>query len=274
MLKPVLSLAALALASYAPPMSVRTVSITAHNYSFEAPDTVLAGQTLVKLTNAGTEIHHAYFIRLDAGKTMGDFFAAMKAGGPPPAWSHDAGGPNAPAPGSSTEAVVNFTPGNYILICVIPSPDGTPHVMKGMSHAFTVVPSTGVVQQSSEGTSEVAAPDAHIALKDYGFDMNHPLTAGHHVIHVMNQASQSHELFITRLAPGKTAADVAAWVEKMDGPPPGMPMGGLTPLAPGETNEIVVDLAPGEYGLFCFVPDAKDGKPHVMHGMMRQITVK
>jgi hypothetical protein len=25
--------------------------------------------------------------------------------------------------------------------------------------------------------------------------------------------------------------------------------------------------------LICFVPDAKDGKPQLMHGMMKQITV-
>jgi len=35
-----------------------------------------------------------------------------------------------------------------------------------------------------------------------------------------------------------------------------------------------LDLAPGEYGLLCFLPDAKDGKPHFVHGMHKQITVK
>jgi hypothetical protein len=27
---------------------------------------------------------------------------------------------------------MNLTPGNYALICLIPSPDGVPHVAKGM----------------------------------------------------------------------------------------------------------------------------------------------
>jgi len=60
----------------------------------------------------------------------------------------------------------------------------------------------------------------------------------------------------------------------MQGPPPGQPIGGVAPLGRGQSNDLVVDLAPGEYGLFCFVPDAKDGKPHVAHGMLRQITVR
>ena len=91
---------------------------------------------------------------------------------------------------------------------------------------------------------------------------------------VTNAAAQPHELFIARLAPGKTVQDVAAWVEKMQGPPPAEPMGGATPLARGRSNDVVLDLAPGEYGLFCFVPDAKDGRPHIAHGMMRQVTVR
>ena len=41
----------------------------------------------------------------------------------------------------------------------------------------------------------------------------------------------------------------------------------------GTSGVFTADLAPGDYGLICFVPDAKDGKPHLMHGMMKQITV-
>jgi uncharacterized cupredoxin-like copper-binding protein len=60
----------------------------------------------------------------------------------------------------------------------------------------------------------------------------------------------------------------------MKGPPPVIPAGGVVGLAPGEENLLTVDLAPGEYALYCFVPDAKDGKEHVEHGMFKQITVK
>jgi hypothetical protein len=44
-------------------------------------------------------------------------------------------------------------------------------------------------------------------------------------------------------------------------------------MARGEDNLITMDLTPGEYGLICFAPDAKDGKPHFTHGMMTQFTV-
>jgi hypothetical protein len=44
-------------------------------------------------------------------------------------------------------------------------------------------------------------------------------------------------------------------------------------IVPGRHAILDVDLAPGEYALVCFVPDAKDGKPHFMHGMATQIKV-
>ncbi len=59
----------------------------------------------------------------------------------------------------------------------------------------------------------------------------------------------------------------------MRGAPPAKPMGGATGLAPGAHQVISLTLTPGNYGLFCFVPDARDGKPHVLHGMVKQITV-
>ena len=39
------------------------------------------------------------------------------------------------------------------------------------------------------------------------------------------------------------------------------------------SGQFSVELTPGEYGLICFVPDAKDGKLHLMHGMMEQFKV-
>jgi hypothetical protein len=57
------------------------------------------------------------------------------------------------------------------------------------------------------------------------------------------------------------------------GPPPGTIHGGLSGIMPGSHSFIEVDLPPGEYGLLCFLPDAKDGKPHFEHGMTKQTTV-
>ena len=36
---------------------------------------------------------------------------------------------------------------------------------------------------------------------------------------------------------------------------------------------VELELQAGEYALLCFIPDARDGAPHVAHGMIEQITV-
>jgi uncharacterized cupredoxin-like copper-binding protein len=252
------------------PAAVHVMKVTARDYAFEAPDTVLAGRTEIRLSNRGKELHHVWLVRLEGGKTAADFFAAMQKGGPQPAWAKDAGGPNSPVPGGESAAVVDLQAGNYVLACVIPSPDGKPHIMKGMAKPLTVV----AKKNTPVRTSAAAAPDVKVTLSDYDFKLSRPLTAGHHVVRITNTASQAHELFFARLAPGKTTQDALAWIEKMQGPPPLQPLGGIAGLGTGQSNDFAVDLTPGEYGLFCFIPDAKDGKPHVAHGMVKKITVR
>jgi hypothetical protein len=45
-------------------------------------------------------------------------------------------------------------------------------------------------------------------------------------------------------------------------------------MQPGGSAVFTADLAAGDYAFICFVPDAKDGKPHLMHGMTQQFAVK
>ena len=37
---------------------------------------------------------------------------------------------------------------------------------------------------------------------------------------------------------------------------------------------VTADLKPGKYVLLCFIPDARDGRPHSAHGMAKEITVE
>ena len=246
---------------------VRTITVTASDYAFAAPDSVPAGLTEIRLENRGAEMHHAFLIRLDGGKTMGDLFASMRGDGPLPSWAREVGGPNTPGPGGESTAMLRLAAGRYAMICVIPSPDGKPHVMKGMAKEIVVTPATSNTANANVRVSST------MTLLDYAFQVSQPLAAGRQTIRVKNDAAQPHEVLVVRLQPGKKPADVLAWMEKMEGPPPGAPIGGTTPLARGEENLITMDLTPGEYGLICFAPDAKDGKPHFVHGMMTQFTV-
>lgn len=246
-------------------------TITAWDYAFDAPDTAVAGMTEITLVNKGPELHHVQLIRLEQGKTLSDLFAAVGGSHGPPAWAREVGGPNTPVPGGTSVASLELQPGRYALLCFIPSPDGKPHVMKGMAREIVVVPATAsrpAVAQAASGAKAVT-----MILSDYDFALSAPLVSGRQRITVRNAAAQVHEVFLVRLDDGRTPADVVAWVHEPKGPPPGMPFGGTTGIASGGENIVSVDLAPGEYALLCFVPDAKDGRMHVMHGMMKQVTV-
>lgn len=245
-------------------------TITAKDFSYDAPDTISAGMVTLRLVNQGPELHHVQLVRIDSGHTfaeLADGLKAMKPGSPPPPWIHDVAGPNTPVPGGEQSITQDLAAGNYALICFIPGADQIPHAMKGMMKPITVAPATAAA---------APAPTADITVKmtDYAWEITPALTAGKHVIRLENAAAQSHEMFIAQLAPGKTAADLAKWVETQQGPPPAKPIGGITGMSQGNVVYLPVDLAPGEYGLFCFLPDAKDGKMHIAHGMMTQVTVK
>jgi len=244
-----------------------TVTVTSKDYAFEAPASVPAGAITMRLVNHGKELHQAQLIKFEDGKTVKDFREALKHPGPPPKWVKFMGGPNGVAPGQETSATAVLTPGNYAYVCFIPSPDGVIHAAKGMIQPFEV---TGALPASAE----LPAGDVTIKLVDYDFQPSPTLTSGRHTITVENVGIQPHELVLLKLAPGKKVEEFASWAETgMKGPPPAEPLGGVTMLENGGSGSFTADLSAGDYGLICFVPDAKDGKPHLAHGMMKTITV-
>jgi hypothetical protein len=246
------------------------LAIVTRDFAFDAPDSIPAGVTTIRLENHGPGPHHVALVRLDAGHTAEDVEAALAHEGPWPAWLTFLGGPQAPTAGMATTATVDLAAGHYLITCLVHSLDSVSHAMvshvaRGMVRPLTV---TGAYRPAP-----LPRADMTITLVDYGFDVSRPLVAGRQVIRVRNTAAQPHELVLVRLAPGNSIGDLTTWIRQPNAPPPAVPVAGLTPIAPGVEANITVDLAPGEYGLICVIPDATDGAPHFAHGMMRQFTV-
>jgi hypothetical protein len=243
------------------------VTVTATDFRFDAPATAPAGAVTIHLINHGKELHQVQLVKLENGKTAADFAKALQTPGPPPSWIKFVGGPNGIAPGQEARATSVLAPGSYMYLCFIPSQDGVMHAAKGMVRPFEVTATSGAM-------AEAPAADVTITLTDYAFDSSQPLTAGAHTILVKNAGPQAHEIVLLRLPPGKKAEDFGRWAETgMKGPPPAEPLGGVGFLDKGLEGSFTADLTPGDYGFICFVPDAKDGKPHLAHGMMKTITV-
>jgi uncharacterized cupredoxin-like copper-binding protein len=242
------------------------VNVAAVEYQYDMPATLPSGPTHFHFTDNGDQLHHMTIVKFEQDKTLADF-TALRPDAPPPAWVIFIGGPNTPMPhGGVDDVVVDLSPGNYAVICVIPGPDGKPHMLSGMTKALTVVPSTVA--------RAMPASDLTLTLTNYAFAFSTAPTAGHHTIRIVNNGTQIHEAELFHLGTGKSGEDVANWVNTgMQGPPPATPVAGISPMAPGKENTLLMDLAPGDYALLCFAPDAKDGKLHAMHGMIYNFKV-
>lgn len=245
------------------------VTVEANDYALSLPAQVPAGVVTFRLVNHGAEMHHAQVARLEEGKTAGDFMKAFTDQGAMPSWVRYLGGAAGTPPGQEHRSTTMLTPGHYVVMCRVMSPDHVIHLMKGMIREFDVVAGSGNALDSLPAATDT------VRLTDYAFNSTRPLAAGHHVIRVENAGPQPHELVMLKLAAGKTPADFATWgLAGRHGPPPGVPIGGVEFLDQGAAGVFPVDLPPGDYGFICFVPDTKDGKRHFVHGMTSKFTLQ
>jgi hypothetical protein len=207
------------------------------------------------------------FYRLESGRSLRDVFDALNAGGAHPAWMHPVGGPNAIIAGSESVGTVVLEPGTYVAFCHIPSPDKVLHFAKGMMKLV-------VVRPTATRPAPLPRADLTVTLDDYSFAFSRPPTRGRQRIAVVNRGAQTHEIILSKLAPGNTNVDFVRWMETQEGPPPVHPYGGTTDMPPGGTMVIDVDFEPGTYSVLCRVRDAKDGQPHDRHGMAAEFVVR
>ena len=257
----------------AEPAGPAIATLTAQDYAFSFPDTVAAGWTTIRLANHGTQPHMAQLIRIDPGHTAEEYLAAyseaFRTKGPRPDWARRLGGPTVTVPHDSSSATLYLEPGTYVWSCLYNVPDGVPHAVgHNMSKPF-VVRASGVVD------SAAPAADVVMQLADYSFTVTPALTPGRHTIRIENAGPEPHEVGLIRLADGKTMQDFLAWLSNPVTPPDsvGRVVGGTTSFAPGGQVFVDLDLAPGEYLLVCFVT-APDGRSHIEHGMIQQISVR
>lgn len=250
--------------------SMPEITIEAADFSFTAPDSVSEGWVRVKLINSGSEPHHVQFMRMKDGVTFEQFQEALSQGeGPALALVEQVGGVGAVHPAGSAQAVLNLTPGEYIMMCFIPSvSDGMHHFMKGMIETMTV--DNDVTLALDEPTATMT-----VRLKDYRFEMPDTLPSGQSTIKVINDGPESHEFNILKLEEGKTLADVTAFLNgEVEGPPPFIPVGGMNGLDAGLTGYIEFDFQPGTYIAICNIPSPKaDGHPHSTLGMIKEFTI-
>ncbi|MEO8477998.1 MAG: hypothetical protein ABI542_00085 [Gemmatimonadota bacterium] len=249
----------------APPPEPAELTIHMTDYTFAAPDTVAPGVTKIRIIDDGKQSHHAILMRIDSGKTMVDYMAAVKEGNYQPAWMTAVGGGGAIMAGGENSTYSDLTPGLYLVACFLQdTPDAPPHMALGMVKPIVVV--------GERTIAVMPEADAEIKLVDFSFEMPDTLPSGDHNIRVVNGGTEGHEAVMIRLPEGMSLDGFLAQV-KAGNDRVGEVVGGNGALSVGGSNVWHVTLTPGTYAIVCFVPSPTDGTPHVMKGMAKQITV-
>ena len=251
--------AAMGTAQAAPPL----VRVVAHDFAFADNPTVPAGLVAIRLVNQGHAIHMMGVARLDSNHTVADVYKSFSDPKASLSFFHEVGGPGAVSPGDSATQYAVLEPGRYSLICWWPDSTGKPHIEDGMMATLTV---TG----DYAGAAVEPTPDLFVREADYHIATSGQWTAGHHVMRVDNDGPSTHDVTILRVLPGKTEAQVSAWLNRPTmSDAPVQALGGTVGIDRYGHTEVGVDLVPGDYLLLCMV----GAKPHFMLGMITHMHI-
>lgn len=250
--------------------AIPAITMKGGDFNFEAPQQVQAGLVSITFENVGQEVHHLQLVHLKDGVTMEQLAAELPNG--------DAallallqgivGGVGPLDPGGSGRVTLELAAGNYVLLCVLPSHDGVPHLAKGMLAPL-------IVKGDAPADQPEPVADGVVRFKDFAFALPSEIKAGEQVWQVFNDGPQTHEIALIRLAEGKTMEDVIAFNNAHGaGEPPYTNIGGFQGIDPGKTGWLHLDLEPGTYVAICHIPDPASGKSHSELGMVQMFTVK
>lgn len=250
------------------------VEVIATDFAFQAPDTIPAGWTTLRLVNQGAQTHFVVLDQMPAGRTLDDYIAAVSTpfdsawnglqrgtlaksevgpllGKLLPPWFAEVrqtGGVGLVAPGEQATATIQLDPGTYILECYVKAPDGTFHTALGMARQLTV----------ADRPSRAAAPSAGFEIAFDGGGMTAPagIGPGRHTVAVhYRQAAEgllANDVHVARLPDGVEADSVVPWMDWMNvgglrAPAPVSFLGGVQEMPVGNTAYFTVELEPGRY---------------------------
>ncbi len=259
---------------------------------YEAPAEIAAGRYLVTVENAMSQpFSSAGFIAVTDVLSAEDvqarfaevnaYFAAIEAGTPPAGddpslFLYEAtilGGPVAVGEAGVGQAIIDMPPGEYVI----------------WFDEFEYPTSTLLVT----GETPDAGPDPESTFSVTGVNMDDHFdfeiegtpVAGAQWVKVTNDSDQPHFLyFVTSPVP----LDDEQWlavlsIEEGATPEPdsGLPSleevvehAGTATQSRGQTMWAALDLQPGHYGIFCFIPDPNaEGVPHSAMGMIASFSV-
>lgn len=240
------------------------------NYAFQGPAEIPSGWVTFRMPNPSDEHHVIVLYRLPDGVSYADWHRASerrgRTGEVPDWWGEQIamGGPGALAPGLVGETTMRLDPGEYVMLCGVPAPDGTLHSDLGMVRGLTVT-------EEDSGASEPTA-ELTLTLRSHEFQLDGSITPGRHTVRVLFEDQPAsprwHDVHVARLEADQTARDVADLMKgnPVEGISAFTFIGGAEQMPAGHTAYFTAEFEPGRYAWACHYHADKD--------MVQEFTVR
>jgi hypothetical protein len=128
-----------------------------------------------------------------------------------------------------------------------------------------------MVTAARSGAATPPEATLHVGMTEFAFTGVDQWPSGSQLLRVENTGEQDHQLRLERFKPGRTLEE---WLNVDDPGQLVIPVAGVARMGPGTVAYLPLDLEPGDYLLYCLIPDRATGRLHVGMGMMRAIRVR
>jgi uncharacterized cupredoxin-like copper-binding protein len=217
--------------------SPEPVTIEGGEYAYAMPDEIEGGVVAMRFVNVGKELHEYALSRIDGEHTIDELIRDLFANEGHVPYATDIGGVPLLSPGEEITLTRKLEPGNYGLLCFVPSPDGKPHLELGMKRTFTVV---------GESDAALPAADAVITATADGYVVPE-IEAGTRTIELRNASGKEPSWYLASASPGVTEKDFEAWIEGgQKGPSPVTFYGAMQSFPDGQSIFVTLDLEKGK----------------------------
>ncbi|HEY7105482.1 MAG TPA: hypothetical protein VH986_03690 [Acidimicrobiia bacterium] len=243
-------------ASPAAAASSNNFNVKASEYVFKTSGKPVAGNVQITFSNVGTELHMFALgeinpgvtaKQVEAAATSPDQQTAFAAISPPDAPQTIDGTPGVISPGEKSVNIANLAAGHYAIMCFVPAPDGTPHIMHGMVKTFDVAKGKSSLKLPKDGVTNVTITDAAITLPSSGLPKNG-------WVKVTNNSAADRDFTLARLDPGVTVDQAEQEFGNFfntgqfpDNKPPASLAAGTGSVSAGKTAYVQVSLKAGDW---------------------------
>lgn len=257
------------------------ITVSESTFSVVGSD-ILEGWTIITLINETDALAVANLGQIPEEQSVGDLTTVISdafagEGGELPEWWTDAtfiGGAWADA-GATSQAVVYFTPGEWVVFGSNPAATQPPQKLtvltteEAIEFGLIEPVATPVATPDGSPVADVATPvaedlpaDAEFSIADGAIEIVTDPGTGQQLWKITNDSSQVSDLVVYATEEeldDEAAAELATTVASGETPEGATLFGGIGALSPGETAYFAANLVAGSYVAFSTQPDTEGG---------------